>query len=184
MTLHHGVVVQFDTEAGYGFIRSSPLGEDVFVHISVVLNERPLRPGQHVLFTAEPSDRGLRASHVNPGRTGLTPAMLGGLVTFTTLVVITTTLKLVGAPTFWAWFGTVNLVALSFYAFDKYRATQGGRRIPEAVLLGLALLGGSPAAALGMAVLRHKTRKVSFLLTSAAIVIAQVIIGAYWFIRR
>jgi uncharacterized membrane protein YsdA (DUF1294 family) len=54
--------------------------------------------------------------------------------------------------------------AWTFFRFqdDKQRAIAGDRRIPEANLLGLALIGGSPGALLGRKVFRHKTRKEPF----------------------
>lgn len=45
---------------------------------------------------------------------------------------------------------------------DKQRAIAKRRRIPEADLLGLALIGGSPGALLARHLFRHKTSKQPF----------------------
>ena len=54
---------------------------------------------------------------------------------------------------------------------DKRRASEGERRISEAELLKLAMIGGSPGALLARRWFRHKTHKQPFstrLLTIAA----------------
>lgn len=71
------------------------------------------------------------------------------------------------------WVAALSAADFALAAFDKSRARRGGRRVPEATLLGLALAGGSPGLALGMIVLRHKTRKPSFLLAFGAIAALQ-----------
>ena len=45
---------------------------------------------------------------------------------------------------------------------DKQRAIAGAWRIPEADLLGLALIGGTPGAFAARHLFRHKTRKEPF----------------------
>lgn len=56
----------------------------------------------------------------------------------------------------------VNLWTILRFRQDKQRAIAGARRIPEADLLGLALIGGTPGAFLARHLFRHKTRKQPF----------------------
>jgi uncharacterized membrane protein YsdA (DUF1294 family) len=74
-----------------------------------------------------------------------------------------------------AWMGGWTPIAFAAYGLDKRAATSGGWRIPEAVLHGLALVGGVVGAWAGRAVFRHKTRKPIFLVV---LVIASVLWGA------
>jgi uncharacterized membrane protein YsdA (DUF1294 family) len=76
-----------------------------------------------------------------------------------------------------AWLLAINLVTLLVYRYDKLVAGRGYTRVPEAVLLGLALLGGSLMAYIAMYRLRprHKTQSSSFLLSFWAIVALQII---------
>ncbi|MEE8703640.1 MAG: DUF1294 domain-containing protein [Olsenella sp.] len=52
----------------------------------------------------------------------------------------------------------VNLVTF-LVAAARHRAATGASRVPESVLLGLCLAGGSVGGMLGMRLARHKTRK-------------------------
>ena len=56
----------------------------------------------------------------------------------------------------------VNLWTILRFWQDKSRALAGGWRIPEANLLGLAMIGGTPGAFLARHLFRHKTRKQPF----------------------
>lgn len=80
----------------------------------------------------------------------------------------------------WILFGTwVALASLGAFAAtlaDKRRAQRGGRRIREADLLVLALIGGSPGMAAGMAWARHKTSKIPFLAKFALLVAIQGVV--------
>lgn len=82
-----------------------------------------------------------------------------------------------------AWAGALSLVALTLAVLDKARARRGGRRVPERVLLGVALAGGSPGLALGMLLARHKTRKASFLAAFALVLLSQAAL-AWWLVGR
>lgn len=59
----------------------------------------------------------------------------------------------------------MNVVAFGLYAIDKRSACYGLWRIPEAVLLGLAVLGGAYGAGAAMVLFKHKTLHTSFLIT-------------------
>ena len=178
--MERGIVVAFDEARGFGFIR--PRGAaDVFVHASAIDGGGGLRVGQRVEFEAAPTDRGPRATRVVPGGRGVTPSRAAGLGLAAALVAATlgTHRAGLGWPT--AWLVAANLAAASAYAWDKRRAVRGSRRIPEAALLGLALVGGSPAAALTMGLLHHKTRKPRFLIAFAAVVLLQAaVLAALW----
>ena len=169
-----GVVVAWDGKRGFGFVQSAEYAEDVFVHVSVVEGKVALRTGQKVEFAAEMGERGLRAVRVVPGRVGISPAMAAGGLLVAVLVAVAGGLHQLGLGWVAAVVGGVWVVTWFVYARDKRQAGLHGRRIPESALLGLALLGGSPAAAAAMLILRHKTRKASFLLKFAAVVVLQV----------
>lgn len=68
----------------------------------------------------------------------------------------------------------INLWTVLRFWQDKQRAKAGERRIPEADLLGLALMGGSPGALLARRLFRHKTRKEPFSTMLFVIVVLQV----------
>lgn len=61
-----------------------------------------------------------------------------------------------------AWLIVVNLLTLLAFWQDKRHAIAGERRIPEADLLLLAFLGGTPGAFAARRLFRHKTRKQPF----------------------
>lgn len=74
-------------------------------------------------------------------------------------------------------YGTLSFLALVLYGWDKHRARTQGRRVPEARLHALALLGGFPGAFLGMHLFRHKTRQLRF---HAVIVLAALLHVGAW----
>lgn len=69
----------------------------------------------------------------------------------------------------------MNGATFVIFGFDKWMATTRGWRIPEVVLWTLAALGGSVGALLGMHVFRHKTKKLSFQIVIAIIILVQLL---------
>lgn len=70
----------------------------------------------------------------------------------------------------------INLAAFLLMGIDKSRARRELWRIPEKVLFGSALLGGSVGAIAGMFFFRHKTRHLSFRLGLPVILLLQVVL--------
>ena len=56
----------------------------------------------------------------------------------------------------------VNIITFIVYGIDKRKAVKGKWRIPESVLIGMAIIGGGAGALLGMLIWHHKTRKWKF----------------------
>ncbi len=68
----------------------------------------------------------------------------------------------------------INAAALLLMRADKQKARRGAWRIPEATLMGVALLGGSVGAILGMQLFRHKTKHPKFYLGLPLILAVQI----------
>lgn len=56
----------------------------------------------------------------------------------------------------------MSLATFLVFAWDKWSAQRGRRRVPEATLHLLELLGGWPGALAGQRWLRHKSAKLSY----------------------
>lgn len=72
------------------------------------------------------------------------------------------------------YFIAINLVTFFLYGIDKWKAKRSKWRIPEATLLGLAVIGGSIGAWLGMKVWHHKTQHKKFKYGLPLILLAQI----------
>ena len=68
----------------------------------------------------------------------------------------------------------INVVTFFMYGIDKWKAKRSKWRISEATLLGLAVIGGSIGAWLGMRVWHHKTMHKKFQFGIPLIIVAQV----------
>ena len=70
----------------------------------------------------------------------------------------------------------INILTFLLYGIDKWKAKRARWRIPESVLLGLAAVGGSIGAWLGMRVWHHKTQHKKFRYGVPAILVAQIVL--------
>lgn len=77
----------------------------------------------------------------------------------------------------------INVVTFFVYGIDKWKAKKSKWRIPEAALLGLAVVGGSIGAWLGMKTWHHKTLHKKFKYGIPAIIIVQLLITGYILFR-
>lgn len=77
----------------------------------------------------------------------------------------------------------INLICFILMYVDKKKAKYGRWRIPEKVLMTIALLGGSIGGIFGMYLFRHKNKKIKFFLGYPLILVLEVIISAYLLIN-
>ncbi|MEZ5406546.1 MAG: DUF1294 domain-containing protein [Acidimicrobiales bacterium] len=132
-----------------------------------------------------PTDRGLQARDVTPGRRQASPKLASTLLGVGIAAVLTVVAALaVGGPWPLWWLGAINLVTPIFYWWDKRQAQLQGFRVPEFTLLGLGAVGGWPGGLLGRLAFHHKTSKLSFRLKFWAIVALHLVVGIWWFVLR
>jgi len=78
----------------------------------------------------------------------------------------------------------INVVTFFMYGIDKWKAKRSKWRISEATLLGMAVIGGSIGAWLGMRMWHHKTMHKKFQLGIPLILIIQLAIVIWLYSRR
>ncbi len=75
----------------------------------------------------------------------------------------------------------LNIITFLLYGLDKQKARQRRWRIPEKVLIGFAVIGGSVGAYTGMKVFRHKTQKKKFSIGVPLIFLIQIGLLFYFY---
>jgi len=71
----------------------------------------------------------------------------------------------------------INAISFLLMLVDKHRARKNLWRIPEAVLIGCGVLGGSIGALIGMYSCRHKTKHVKFTVGMPVILALQIVLS-------
>ncbi|HLF93807.1 MAG TPA: cold shock and DUF1294 domain-containing protein [Planctomycetota bacterium] len=177
-----GIVVKFDKERGFGFVRIPGSEGDAFVHIRDVEGRVELVPGQQVTCDLVDTPKGPAAKNVKPGAIQSSPTSIFLLVAMVLIAAVMVPLRLyLSVPWLLGALAGINGATFLLYGYDK--AIAGGKRlrVPEAVLQLLTLFGGTPAAFLGQAFFHHKTRKGSFQRLFWLIVLLQAALIGGWF---
>lgn len=76
----------------------------------------------------------------------------------------------------------VNAVSFVLMLLDKYKAKNNLWRIPEATLMGVALIGGSVGSLIGMYTVRHKTKHPKFTIGIPVILVVQIVLLSYFYL--
>jgi uncharacterized membrane protein YsdA (DUF1294 family)/cold shock CspA family protein len=168
-----GRITDWRDDKGFGFITPNGGGESAFVHIKSFPRgaRRPVQEDR-VNYTLERDDQGrLRAANVayvakskiipSSGKSAK-PVLLGVAGIFVILVVA---LAVVGRlpPIVAVVYFVMSILTFGAYAFDKAAARADRWRTQESTLQLLGLLGGWPGGLVAQQLLRHKSKKVSFI---------------------
>ena len=77
----------------------------------------------------------------------------------------------------------MNIVGIIVMGADKHKAKVHAWRIPEKTLFMVSILGGSAGTWAGMYIFRHKTKHWYFVIGMPLILIIQIAIGVYAFMK-
>jgi uncharacterized membrane protein YsdA (DUF1294 family)/cold shock CspA family protein len=182
MAQFEGKLISWNSEKGFGFIKPTLGGKDVFVHIRDLRckSKTPII-GETIFYDVKQSNDGksraynayINGARDTKPRAYASPGIFRLLLTaipflFSLYIIRTTYYPLLV-------YSTASLVSFVSYLSDKKKATSGSWRVPESTLHLLELVGGWPGALIAQQTLRHKTRKLSFQLTFWAIVLLHLI---------
>jgi uncharacterized membrane protein YsdA (DUF1294 family)/cold shock CspA family protein len=177
---HEGRIAKWNDERGFGFIFPSQGGDSVFVHISS-FPRSDRRPGvnEAVSYTLAFDSHGrpqandvrfiLAQRRASPTRQMRQIPRAGVAVPIAFAISFLVALAALAAAgrlemSWPALYYGASIITYGAYARDKTAAQNTRRRIPESKLHLMSLIGGWPGALIAQALLRHKTRKPSFLI--------------------
>ena len=171
-----GKIAKWNDERGFGFISPSEGGDSVFFHISSLpRSDRRPSVNEGVSYTlafdshGRPQANDLRfivgPSSGSQMRQILRSGIAVPIAFATSFLIALGALAAVGwlEMSWVALYYGASIITYSCYSRDKTAAQNAGRRTPESTLHLMSLIGGWPGALIAQMLLRHKTRKPSFL---------------------
>ena len=171
-----GKIAKWNDERGFGFISPAEGGDSVFFHISALpRSDRRPRVNEAVSYTLGFDSHGRRQandlrfivdpSSGSPMRQILRSGIAVPIAFATSFLIALGALAAVGwlEMSWVALYYGASIITYSCYSRDKTAAQNAGRRTPESTSHLMSLVGGWPGALITQMLLRHKTRKPSFL---------------------
>ena len=189
LIMHKGKLTVWKDERGFGFIKPSDGGRDVFLHITALkkANRRP-KLGDVIQY---------QLTVDNKGKLCACKAVIEEVASHPELISSSLVLKGLLLSVFPLWgsisfalttsnliplilYPAMSLLTFVLYADDKSRAIKGKWRTREATLHLCELIGGWLGAFIAQQKLRHKSSKVSYQLVFWIIVAAHIVIWVDW----
>ena len=96
------------------------------------------------------------------------------------VLIVATPIVFAGVRWCAGWLIGLGAVTFALFAWDKRRSRAGGGRVPETILLTFVLAGGVAGGWIGMLLLRHKTRHVTFWVVQWAATALWAVLGLWW----
>ena len=170
-----GKIAKWNDERGFGFISSAEGSDSVFVHISSFpRSDRRPSVNEAVSYTLAFDSHGRPQANDVRFIVGRNSVPMRQILRSGVAVQIALAMSFLIALAALAVFGWLemswlvlyygaSILTYGCYSRDKTAAQNAGRRIPESTLHLMSLVGGWPGALIAQVLLRHKTRKLSFL---------------------
>ena len=90
----------------------------------------------------------------------------------------------IGAKNVIIYLVVINIVGFFIMGIDKWKAKKNRWRVPENTLFVITALGGGIGTIAGMYTFRHKTKKPQFTVGMPAILILEIILVIYLFLKK